>query len=168
MIDYITLRTEIRSGDAEAVVRLHQVIYTRECGFDDTFLEHISEPLRLLTASESPRNRLWMAEKASELVGCIAVVEHSPTVARLRWFLVDPTVRGQGLGRRLLQEALAFCFSCEYDSVILWTVSDLTAAAHLYLSVGFRKIEVQPGRMGGVDVVEEKYEYSFDKSGATS
>ena len=45
-----------------------------------------------------------------------------------------------------------------YDSIILWTVSALTAAAHLYESAGFRKVEEKPGRQWGVEVVEERYE----------
>ncbi len=76
----------------------------------------------------------------------------------LRWFLVDPSVRGAGLGKRLLQESIAFSRNCRYKTIILWTVSALTAAAHLYRAAGFRKVEEKPGRLWGVDVVEEKYE----------
>jgi hypothetical protein len=41
--------------------------------------------------------------------------------------------------------------------VFLWTVSALTAAARLYRAAGLRKVEERPGRLWGVDVVEEKY-----------
>jgi hypothetical protein len=34
----------------------------------------------------------------------------------------------------------------------------LAAAAHLYRSAGFRQVEQRPGRLWGVDVIEEKYE----------
>ena len=88
-------------------------------------------------------------------------MEAAEKVAQLRWFLVDPAVRGMGLGRRLLDEALAFCKECGYGNVILWTVSALEAAAHLYRSAGFRKVEEKPGRLWGVDVVEEKYELTL-------
>ena len=60
--------------------------------------------------------------------------------------------------KRLLREAVAFCKECGYADVILWTESVLTAAAHLYQSVGFRKTEEKPGRLWGVDLVDEKYE----------
>jgi ribosomal protein S18 acetylase RimI-like enzyme len=85
-------------------------------------------------------------------------VAAGPRTAQLRWFLVDPAVRGAGLGKKLLGEAVGFCAECDYDSVILWTVSALTAAAHLYRSAGFTKVEEKPGTCWGVDVVEEKYE----------
>ena len=87
----------------------------------------------------------------------MAIVAASAETAQLRWFLVDPSARGAGLGKRLLGEALSFARQAGYRDVILWTVSALPAAAHLYRSAGFRKVEERPGRMWGVEVVEEKY-----------
>ncbi len=78
-------------------------------------------------------------------------------VAQLRWFLVHPSARGQGLGRRLLGEAVRFSQNSDYASIQLWTVSALTSAARLYRAFGFVKVEEKPGRMWGADVVEEKY-----------
>ena len=77
--------------------------------------------------------------------------------AQLRWFLVDPSARGQGLGRKLLQEAVAFCKCCGYGTVFLWTVNALTAAAQLYRLFGFEKVEERPTQQWGAQVVEEKY-----------
>jgi GNAT superfamily N-acetyltransferase len=91
-------------------------------------------------------------------VGSIAIVEHEPTVARLRWFLVDPAARGRGLGRELLHQAIQFSKDNGYTSIILWTVSQLTTAAKLCRDTGFRRVIHRPGRMGGVDVIEEMYE----------
>ena len=58
----------------------------------------------------------------------------------------------------LLDEAVAFCRESSYEDVLLWTESGLTVAARLYLAAGFHKTEEKPGRMWGVDLVEEKYE----------
>jgi len=41
------------------------------------------------------------------------------------------------------------------------SVSALTTASRLYRSAGFAKVEEKPGRMWGVDVVEEKYELAL-------
>src|SRR5262249_34969485 len=103
------------------------------------------------------RDNLWIAERADSIVGCIAIVGTSDLVAQLRWFLVDPSARGRGLGKRLLHEAIAFSRLCKYGTVFLWTVSALTTAARLYRSFGFTKVEDQPCRQWGVNVVEEKY-----------
>jgi ribosomal protein S18 acetylase RimI-like enzyme len=154
----ITLRTELRPGDLGMIVYLHGMIYAQERGFDPTFEAYVAGPLAEFVRAGSPQERLWIAERAGRIVGCVAVVAAGPRAAQLRWFLVDPGARGGGLGRRLLDEALAFCHQAGYADIILWTESALAAAAHLYRAVGFRKTEEKPGRVWGVDLVEEKYE----------
>jgi GNAT superfamily N-acetyltransferase len=130
----ITLRTELRPGDIGSIVCLHGVTYAREYGFDHTFEAYVAGPLAEFAKSASATDRIWIAEQGDRIVGCIAIVAHSPQVAQLRWFLVEERCRGAGLGKRLLNEALAFCTASGYQSVFLWTVSTLTAAAHVYRS----------------------------------
>lgn len=153
-----TVRTSLKAGDVGTVVHLHGVIHGEECGFDPTFEAYVAAPLAEFVRTASLRERLWLAESEGRVVGCVAIVEADEKTAQLRWFLVVPTQRGAGLGTRLLSEALAFCRLQGYESVILWTVSSLEAAARLYRAAGFEKVETKPGRMWGVDVVEEKYE----------
>jgi GNAT superfamily N-acetyltransferase len=154
----VSIRTNLKPGDLGTIVQLHGTIYAREYGFDPTFEAYVAGPLSQFVLSASSRERLWIAEKDGQIVGCIAIVAVSETTAQLRWFLVVTSARGTGLGKRLLDEAVSFCKTSGYQSIILWTVSALAVAAHLYQSVGFRQVEKKPGRMWGVDVVEEKYE----------
>jgi GNAT superfamily N-acetyltransferase len=157
----LTLRTELAPGDLGSIVQLHGILYAREYGFDPTFEAYVAGPLAEFVRRASPRERLWMAERDGHLIGCVAVVAASPRTAQLRWFLVDPSARGVGLGKRLLHEAIAFAKERDYDGMILWTVSALAAAGHLYRAAGFQKVEEKPGRLWGVEVVEEKYELRF-------
>jgi ribosomal protein S18 acetylase RimI-like enzyme len=154
----ISLRTDLRPGDLGEMVRLHGVVYARECGFDHAFEAYVAAPLAEFVRGGSARERLWLAEREGRLVGCVAIVAAAPDVAQLRWFLVDPAARGRGLGRRLLGEAVSFARACGYRAVILWTVSALAAAARLYRAAGFLKAEERPRRLWGVDVDEERYE----------
>lgn len=108
---------------------LHGVIYARERGFDPTFEAYVAGPLAECVSAGSPRERLWIAERDGQLVGCVAIVAASASTAQLRWYLVDPGCRGSGLGKRLLAEAIAFCKDQGYADVILWTESALTTAA---------------------------------------
>jgi GNAT superfamily N-acetyltransferase len=160
-MDPIILRTGLRPGDLGAIVRLHGAVYAREHGFDPTFEAYVAAPLAECALRASPRERIWIAERGDTLVGCIAIVDAGPRTAQLRFFLVDPSARGSGLGTRLLREAIAFSRGLSCDTLILWTVSALAAAARLYVAAGFRKVETRPGRPWGVDVVEEKYELSL-------
>ncbi|MDI6752980.1 MAG: GNAT family N-acetyltransferase, partial [Thermodesulfobacteriota bacterium] len=65
---------------------------------------------------------------------------------------------GRGLGRALLNHALLFCRERQFKSVLLWTFSDLEAAAHLYRSVGFLKTEQKTHQLWGRTLTEERYD----------
>ncbi len=52
----------------------------------------------------------------------------------MRWFILDDSCRGSGIGRRLLSEAMAFCDSRQFSAVQLWTFKGLDAARKLYES----------------------------------
>jgi ribosomal protein S18 acetylase RimI-like enzyme len=157
----IALRADLRPGDLGSVVRLHGTVYARECGFDATFEAYVAAPLAEFVLAASPRQRLWLAERGEEFVGCVSVVAAGPQEAQLRWFLVEPSARGAGLGKALLTDALAFARAAGYRSVLLWTVRSLAAAAHLYRSAGFLIAEERPTRRWGVDVVEQRYELAL-------
>jgi GNAT superfamily N-acetyltransferase len=153
----VTVRTTLVPGDLGSLVRLHGLVYAREHGFDVTFEAYVAGPLADFVRRRTDRDRLWIAERAGRIVGSIAVVGTSEQEAQLRWFLVDPSARGLGLGTGLLREAVAFARGSGYGTLFLWTVSALTAAARRYRSFGFEKVEERPSRQWGVDVVEERY-----------
>ena len=157
----VTLRTRFTDADLSEVRRMHGDIYAREQGFDATFEEHVTGPLAAFAKAPTARERLWIAERDGRIVGSIAIVDAGADVAQLRWFLVDPSARGAGLGRRLIDESLSFSRSCAYRSVMLWTVSPLHAAAHLYVEAGFRLVEENPCTRWGVELAEQRYELSL-------
>jgi GNAT superfamily N-acetyltransferase len=157
----IVIRTDVRPGDVGAIVQMHGVIYAQEYGFNPRFEAYVASPLAEFVLRNSPRERIWIADRQGQVVGSVAMVDAGEDVAQLRWYLVDPEVRGAGLGSSLLQQALAFCQEAGYRSVILWTVSALVGAARLYQAAGFRKVGQTPGNDWGVEVVEEKYELTL-------
>src|SRR5882672_4216255 len=94
----ISLRTDIRFDDLQAIIDLHGSIYAKECGWNASFKAYVAGPLIDWFKNASPRNRLWIAEHESKLVGCIAIVANSPEIAQLRYLLVPSEFRGRGLG----------------------------------------------------------------------
>jgi ribosomal protein S18 acetylase RimI-like enzyme len=151
------LRHDLRPGDVGGLVALHGTIYARECGFDSTFEADVARGLAEFVDSQTDRDRLWIAEREGSLVGSIGVVSRSERDAQLCWFLVDPSFGSLELGKRLLDEAVAFCRRCQYEYVFLRTFRSLTAASHLFRSVGFEKVAEKPSERWGVAVVEEGY-----------
>jgi N-acetylglutamate synthase-like GNAT family acetyltransferase len=93
----------------------------------------------------------------------VAIVKFSEDQAQLRWLLLHPAVRGHGVGKTLVQEAVQFCQDCVYSSVFLWTVSALDAAAKLYQSAGFRLTEEKTHEIWGVILTEQRYDLELGR-----
>jgi amino-acid N-acetyltransferase len=66
------------------------------------------------------------------LVGCVAVDEYSPALAELVSLAVHPDAQGRGLGKQLIQAAIALAHRREYAMLFAVSFSD-----ELFLSQGF-------------------------------
>jgi len=153
------IRHYLKPGDIGYLIYLHGVLYARECGYDQTFEAYVANGLAEFVQSFNPyEDRIWVVEIDDQIVGSIAIGGASRLEAQLRWFLVHPDHRRLGLGRQLMKEALLFCKEHKYKTIFLWTTSELSAARHLYTSVGFRKTEEKTHKIWGKEVTEERYD----------
>jgi GNAT superfamily N-acetyltransferase len=100
----------------------------------------------------------WIAEADGVRAGCVFCVPADEASAQLRILLVDPQVRGQGLGRLLVDACLAFARDAGYKRVWLWTNDVLHAARKIYLDAGFVCTNEEPHHSFGVDLVGQTYE----------
>jgi GNAT superfamily N-acetyltransferase len=154
----IRIRHEFRPGDIGRLVELHGLLYSQEYGFDHTFEAYVSKPLAEFVLDQSDRERIWLVDADDVLMGSIAIVEHTAAEAQLRWYLLHPSLRGQGLGTRLVEESIAFCREQHYEKVFLWTVSSLVTAARVYSKAGFRVSEELTHRIWGRELTEQRYD----------
>ena len=99
-----------------------------------------------------------MAERDGEIVGCIALVRRSRHVGQLRLLLVEPSARGLGVGRRLVEECVRFARQAGYRRMTLYTHDTLEAARHLYREAGFRVTHRTPDRGYGRSVTAETWD----------
>ena len=146
------IRHELAPGDLGMVIHLHGVIYAREYGLDTTFEPYVAKPLADFVLDGS--GRLWIAEDDERIVGSIALVDGDKGVGQLRWFLLVPEARGTGLGKRLLDEALAYARQRGLAHIYLWSFADLTGALRLYERAGFRTTETKTGVVWGAERTE--------------
>ena len=90
--------------------------------------------------------------------GCIAITHTEESVAQLRYFFLEPELRGLGAGKNLLDTALNFCREKKYSHVFLWTVSAQESARKLYKNAGFNITETSKNESWGSLVLEEKWD----------
>jgi len=79
-------------------------------------------------------------------------------VAKLRLLIVEPRARGIGLGKRLVEECIAFAREKGYRKLVLWTQSNLAAARAIYRKNGFVKIKAQKHADFGIKLTGEYWE----------
>ena len=82
--------------------------------------------------------------------------------ANIRWFIVDESIRGKGLGRQLLDAALAHCREIGVRRLELNTFGSLAAAKALYSSAGFTNVDSQPFDGWGPTLDLERHELRFN------
>ncbi|MGI6736972.1 MAG: GNAT family N-acetyltransferase [Anaerovoracaceae bacterium] len=104
-------------------------------------------------------NQIWLAEKNGTVVGSIGTVSHSDRSAQLRWFGVDRSMRGCGIGNDLLEQCLTGCEQNGFRDLWLWTIDILKPARHLYARHGFVMTETKPNtEWADYAMTEEKWE----------
>jgi N-acetylglutamate synthase-like GNAT family acetyltransferase len=154
----IKVRQDLKPGDIGYLTYLHGSLYAQEYGWDYTFEAYVAGPLAEFAKSHNDRERIWIIEKDGKVAGSIAIVEASKAEAQLRWLLLHTDLRGYGIGKMLLEEAIGFCRDRGYRSVFLWTVSRLTSAAKLYGSSGFELTEENTHELWGAMLTEQRYD----------
>ena len=147
-----------RPGCIGDVTSLHARFYAHHAGFGVYFERKVATELAAFDESlPAPDKALWLVMDGERTLGSLAIDGDAKTrVAHLRWFIIDDTLRGSGVGRQLMARAMDFV-DAHYDETYLWTFKSLDAARHLYESFGFTLTDEAEGTQWGTSVIEQRF-----------
>ncbi|MFC4119441.1 bifunctional helix-turn-helix transcriptional regulator/GNAT family N-acetyltransferase [Nonomuraea zeae] len=143
-----------RPGDLGWVVHRHGALYGAEYGWGIDFEQLVA---RIVGDLDFSRDAGWIAEVGGEPVGCVFCVHVDETTAKLRILLVEPSARGLGLGRRLVEECLRHARAEGYRRIVLWTRDCLESARRIYQTAGFELDSEEKGMENGIEVTEQMW-----------
>src|SRR4051794_7302608 len=147
-----------KPGDFGWVVQRHGALYAQEYDWDATFEALTARVVADFAQNHDPeREAAWIAEVAGRPVGSIFCVRLDDRTAKLRLLLVEPEVRGMGVGQALIDECIRFARAAGYAELTLWTNNVLTGARRLYERRGFTITKTEPYRGFGHDLVGEDW-----------
>ncbi|KAL2698795.1 hypothetical protein AAEP93_010183 [Penicillium crustosum] len=118
-----TLRTH-RPGDIGWIIHRHATLYEKEYGWGTKMEALVCKVgAEFLDNYDASTDRCWIAERNDEFLGCIVLVRDRELVntAKLRLLLVEPSARGLGLGRALIEQCTRFARETGYISSSLFT-----------------------------------------------
>jgi DNA-binding MarR family transcriptional regulator/GNAT superfamily N-acetyltransferase len=148
-----------RIGDLSWIAYRHAVLYSQEYGLNQGFerlgLEIVASFLKNYDVATE---RCWVAERSGEMAGCVFLVKRSKRIAQLRLLLVEPSARGLGIGKRLVEECIRFARETGYKKIVLWTHDNLTAARAIYQKAGFQLTATGSHEDFGPRVTSETWE----------
>jgi GNAT superfamily N-acetyltransferase len=148
-----------RPGDIGWIIHRHGVLYAEEYGWDESFEGLVAEIAgRFIQRFDPKLEHCWIAERDGEIVGSVFVVRKSARVAQLRLLYVEPSTRGLGIGRRLVDECIAFAKAKGYRTMTLWTNAVLHSARKIYQAAGFKLVKEARHHSFGKDLVGQHWD----------
>ena len=127
--------------DPEAAAFLRRVFYDEFAFVPDPALDRDFEGL--CAHYRRGRGELWIACVGDSIVATTAILDLTGGPggdAELKRMFVDRTMRGRGVGKGLLDVAVAHARARGFDRIVLDSTRDMRAAIGLYRAAGFREI----------------------------
>ena len=140
MTDEIRIRHELRPGDLGRIITLHGEVYEPLGSYGLEFEAYVGRTIAEFILENDARGQIWLAERGDRLVGCTAIALRDGKQGQLRWVVVEPSERGRGIGKRLVNSALDYCRENACVSVFLETTDGLPESQTLYEKLGFAVI----------------------------
>jgi GNAT superfamily N-acetyltransferase len=153
------IRREMRAGDPEAIVAMHERLYPAEYDRNEVFVAMVAKSVADAVERDWPEGGgIWVVERGGRFSGSVALTDEGDGIGSLRWVLLAPELRGARLGRRLVGEAIERARELGMRRLELYTFSALTSAAKIYRDAGFRVVSARERSDWGPTITYQEYE----------
>lgn len=137
----ITIRL-FQPDDAEAFRTLNEAWITRFFALEDSDRKVLGDPQGAII---DKGGQILMAIAGHQAVGAVALQRVDAATLELAKMTVSETLRGTGLGRRLMDAAIAQARVMQAKTLYLESNTSLKPAISLYEAVGFRVLAEEEG-----------------------
>lgn len=159
MVNGILLTTAFTSEDVETSIRRQREIFGGEFNFLDSSHPYAEKAQREFAATWQRSKDFMLVAKADDrFVGTITFMGGENGVGRLRFLMVEPDMRGKGLGKAIVTTALEWAKDMGYSHIWLSTHSVLDTARAMYAKLGFVKTSEEPADEVCIGAMEEVWE----------
>jgi DNA-binding MarR family transcriptional regulator/GNAT superfamily N-acetyltransferase len=156
LVPYIV--RSLRPGDIGWITHRQGLLYFQEYGWDETFEALVAEIVgKFVKTYDRKHEQCWVAARGDEVVGSVFLVRETEDVAKLRLLYVEPSARGLGIGRRLVDECVEFAKNKGYKTLALWTNDVLVSARRIYHAAGFKLVGEERHHSFGKDLVGQNW-----------
>ena len=133
----------ILADNRELIMRAKELFqeYALSLGIDLSF-QNFEQEMATFPDQYSPSHgRLLLVQIGDEIVGCVGLRDLGNGRCEMKRMYLQPTYRGQGLGRALAEAIIHEAREIGYTHMRLDTIPSMKAANRLYISLGFKEIE---------------------------
>ena len=157
----IAIRTKLQPGDLGYIIHRHGKLYAKEYGYGIMFESYVAAGIHEFYQAYDPAmDCVWICEHQENIIGFLLLMHRSESIAQLRFFYLEPSYRGIGLGKKLMTLYMEFLRRAGYTSSYLWTTHEQTTAASLYQHYGFTLTEEKKSSAFGKALREQRYEFT--------
>jgi len=153
---------DLQPGDIGFIGHRQMLLYQQEYGWNINYEVVALDILCQFVKNFDPKKeKSWIAESDGQILGSVFVAKESDKIAKLRLLYVEPEARGTGLGSKLVEECIRFASAANYQTLKLWTQSNLISARRIYKHFGFQPVGVESHDMFGKPMEGEYWALEF-------
>lgn len=115
--------------------------YAAWLGIDLCFQNFDEELLQLREMYGLPAGSILLYKEEGAFAGCVAIRDKGEGICELKRMYLRPEFQKRGIGKALLEKALALAKDLGYKKIRLDTLASMAPAINLYKAAGFYNIE---------------------------